>query len=323
MIRIGLLGASHISKSAVIAPAKEMDDVVVACVAARDRARATEFARDHAIPDVADDYAALVERDDIDLVYNGLPPIGHKQWSIAAMRAGKAVLCEKPFAMNSAEAAAMARAAKDTGQVLIEAFHYRFHPLFARVLEIVDSGEIGSVVALESSFCVPIKPAPDEIRYIREIGGGALMDLGCYPVHWVRTVMGSEPEVVSASAVIHRSGVDESMRAVLGFPNGVRAEIHSSMAVTLPPGLPADLIVTGERGVLTVDNPLSPHHRHELVVDAGGESRNERVAGNTTYWHQLQHVRDVLRGDAAPLLAPGDAVLNMQVIDAIYRESGM
>lgn len=323
MIRIGLLGASRVSRYAVIEPAATVEGIGVSAVAARDAARAASFAAENGIPVVAADYEALLVSDEVDLVYNGLPPAGHARWTIAALEAGKHVLCEKPFAMNAAEAQAMVDAADRNGRVLIEAYHYRFHPLFARVLEVLDSGAIGAVRGIGAHFNVRIPPEPGEIRYDPALGGGAMMDLGCYCVHWARSVMHAEPEVRSAAAVRHETGVDLGMQAVLEFPGGVRADIRSSMAEGLDEGLDAGLEITGERGKLTVVNPLSPHMGHALIVEAENGTTREEVAGETTFAHQLRHVIDVLRGTAEPLTGGGDAIATMQVLDAIYRAAGM
>ncbi|MGR9093418.1 MAG: Gfo/Idh/MocA family protein, partial [Gammaproteobacteria bacterium] len=281
------------------------------------------FAEENGIPCVEKDYAALVTSDSVDLVYNGLPPSGHARWTIAALEAGKQVLCEKPFAMNAGEAQAMVDAAERTGNVLIEAYHYRFHPLFARVLELVRSGSIGAVREIAAHFNVAIRPVPGELRYDPALGGGAMMDLGCYCVHWARSVAGAEPEVLSASTVRHESGVDVEMTAVLGFPGGVRAELRTSMREDLPDGLEAGLVIAGELGSLRVVNPIAPHMGHALTLETADGASTEELAGDTTYAHQLRHVIDVLRGNAEPLTGGSDAVATMQVLDAIYGRAGM
>ena len=323
MIRIGLLGASRVSRYAVIEPAATIEGIDVSAVAARDAARAASFAAENGIPGVATDYEALLASDAVDLVYNGLPPAGHAHWTIAALEAGKHVLCEKPFAMNAAEAQAMVDAANRTGKVLVEAYHYRFHPLFARVLEVLDSGAIGAIRGITAHFNVRILPEPGEIRYDPVLGGGAMMDLGCYCVHWARSVMRAEPEVLSAAAVLHESGVDVGMQAELQFPGGVRADVRSSMAKTLDEGLDARLEITGERGKLTVVNPVSPHMGHELVIEAPGARTREEVAGETTFAHQLRHVIRVLGGETEPLTGGRDAVATMRVLDGIYELAGL
>ena len=296
---------------------------MVSTVAARDAARAALFAEENGIPHVVPDYEALVTSDAVDVVYNGLPPSGHARWSIAALEAGKHVLCEKPFALDAGEAREMVSAAERTGNHLIEAYHYRFHPLFARVLELIGADSIGSIRELDAHFNVRISPEGGEIRYDPALGGGAMMDLGCYCVHWVRTVMGTEPEVLSASAVRHDSGVDVAMQAELGFPDGVRAKVSSSMAEDLPDGLDAGLVITGERGRLSVTNPIAPHMGHELVLKTPQDVIREEVAGGTTYYHQLQHLRDVLNGEVIPLTGGDDAIASMRVLDEIYRLSGI
>jgi predicted dehydrogenase len=323
MIRIGLLGASRVSCYAIIEPAATVDGVEVTAVAARDPARAAQFAEEHGIPRVEGDYESLVRSDAVDLVYNGLPPNGHARWSIAALEAGKHVLCEKPFAMNARQASKMVEAAARTGNVLIEAYHYRFHPLFARVMSIVASGRIGAVRHLDAHFNVRIAARSGEIRYDPVLGGGAMMDLGCYCVHETRSIMGAEPEVLSASAARHESGVDVEMEAVLEFPGGVRAQLRASMSEELPEGLDAGLTITGERGTLRVINPVAPHTGHELILETADGSSTEEVTGETTYAHQLRHVIDVLHGDAEPLTGGSDAIATMHVLDRIYELSGL
>ena len=322
MIRIGLLGASRISRGAVIEPATKIDGVEVSRVAARDPDRAAEFASEHGIASVEPDYESLIASDKVDLIYNGLPPAGHAPWSIAALEAGKHVLCEKPFAMNADEAQAMVDAAERTGNVLIEAFHHRFHPAVIRTLEIVHSGAIGAVISLQARFNHPIAFDPTEIRYVPRLGGGALMDLGCYPVHWVRSVMGAEPEVEWASAVRHKSGVDTSLEARLAFPGSVAATVACSMAEELPERLDVELEVVGDTGTLTMTNPLVPHVGSQIIIENDGDTVREEFAGESTYFHQLEHVAQVLKGKAKPITGGADAVGNMRVLDAAYGLAG-
>ena len=323
MIRIGLLGASRISRGAIIEPAAKIDGVEVRYVAARDPDRAAEFASEHGIPHVAPDYESLIASDSVDLIYNGLPPSGHASWSIAALEAGKAVLCEKPFAMNADEAQSMVDAAERTGGVLIEAFHHRYHPAWIRALEMLQSGAIGAVQNLSGRFNHPIPFDPGEIRYKPELGGGALMDLGCYPVHWARSVMGNEPEVVSASAVRHASGVDTSMQAQLEFPSGVIATIECSMSEELPDELDVELKVEGESGTMIMTNPLVPHAGNQTIVQKGVNASSETTSEESTYYYQLLHTARVMKGEARPLTGGADAVGNMQVLDAAYRLAGL
>ncbi|MEM1174806.1 MAG: Gfo/Idh/MocA family oxidoreductase [Pseudomonadota bacterium] len=317
MVRIGLLGASRISVGAIIEPARAFDDAVVHAVAARDPARARVFAEQHGIPRVCDDYASLVESPDIDLVYNGLPPAGHKHWTILALQAGKSVLCEKPFAMNATEAAAMVQAARDSGNRLIEAFHYRFHPFFERVLEIVQSGDLGDIVEAHAHFNVPIPYTPTELRYQPELGGGALMDLGVYPLHWLRTLFSQNPSVSRAHSEISEAGVDVTSHGVLTFQDGLAATFSTSMDTSLPDKLDAGIRVRGSKAEMHVHNPLAPHIGNRLTVS--GASEPWSFAGESTYFYQLQHTLAVLRGDAEPITGGQDSIDTLRLVDDVKR----
>jgi len=315
-IRIGILGAAKIAPGAVIKPAAKRDDVVIACVAARDPGRARAYADEHGIAEVAEDYAALIARDDLDLIYNALPPAGHPEWTIRALEAGKAVLCEKPFARDAALARTMTEAAERTGRTLIEAFHYRYHNVIRRAEAIVRSGELGDLVAAEAVFQVTIPFREGELRWIDEQGGGALMDLGCYPIHALRTLIGSEPEVVSASAVLER-GVDVETRAQLRF-----GEVAATLATGMNPAARAARVtLTGTRGTLDIVNFVAPQIGCSFTVTVDGVARQEDTAGPSTYEAQLAHVVDVLVNGATPLTGGADAVANMAVIDAVRAAS--
>jgi len=321
MIRIGILGAAKIAPKAILQPAIRRSDCQVVAVAARDGERAKAYAAQHGIPHVADSYEALLARDDIDLVYNALPPHRHADLSIAALKAGKPVLCEKPFAENTDEAEAMVAASAETGLPLMEAFHYRFHPAFLRVLGIVRSGHLGGIVAMEGDFSLTIPYRPGELRHTLEVGGGALMDLGCYPVHMLRTLAGAEPSVVSAECHCERPGVDLSTHARLNFPGDVPGSVMTSMSETVTRRVMVHVECT--EGSVTYTNPVAPHLGHTIEVRRKGGTTTETVPGETTYDYQLAHVMDVLEHGATPLTGGADSVANMCLIDAIYRAAGL
>src|SRR5262249_8400150 len=148
---------------------------------------------------VLDDYAAVVADPEIDAVYIPLPNGRHAEWVLAALAAGKHVLCEKPFTSNAAQAREIAKAAEQSPDVVVmEAFHYRYHPVATRLREIVDA-ELGPVRSVETNMCIPL-PMPGDIRYDFDLAGGALMDAGCYAVHAARLLGPGEPEVAAARA---------------------------------------------------------------------------------------------------------------------------
>ncbi len=321
MIRMGILGASKIAPMAFIDPVRKRSDGLLVCVAARDPALARTYAETHGIPEVAESYESLIARDDIDLIYNALPPHRHADLTIAALEAGKAVLCEKPFAMNAGEARAMVDASARTGRPLIEAFHYRFHPAFKDILAKVQGGAIGKLCAIKAEFSVAIRYRPGELRHDPALGGGALMDLGCYALHWARTIAGSEPKVVDASVRLSPHGVDIVTEAHLEFAGGVPARIRTSMA--MGQRFKALLAIKGTEGVLRAVNPLHPHRGHSISIRRGLKVEKYTVPGETTYDHQLAHVVDVMTGKAAALTGGEDAVANMALIDAIYAVAGV
>jgi predicted dehydrogenase len=319
-VQIGVLGAARIAPPALINPARENSDVVVAAVAARDVSRAQAFAAKHGIARVHDSYEALLADPDIDAIYNPLPNGLHGKWTRAALAAGKHVLCEKPFTANAAEAREIAEVAAQSDRVVMEAFHYRYHPLALRIEEIIASGELGKLKRVEASLCFPL-PKFSDIRYNYALAGGATMDAGCYPVHMVRTFGGSTPEVVSAQAKLRGPQIDRAMTAELQFADGHTGRIRCSMwSARL---LDFSARVVGEQGELRALNPLMPQIYHRLSIRSAAGKRVEHFPRRATYAYQLDAFAGaVLRGEPIKT-TPEDAVENMTVIDAIYRAAGL
>jgi predicted dehydrogenase len=316
-VRIGTLGAAAITPNALMHPASQVADAEVVAIAARDIDRARAFATKHGIAKVHTSYDDLIADPNVDAIYNPLPNSHHGPWTIRAIAAGKHVLCEKPFTSNAAEARTVAAAAAAAPSlVVMEAFHYRYHPLVARMLDLIRSGAIGTVQRIETAMCFPLHKRGD-IRWQLDLAGGALMDAGCYAVHLMRTLGGGEPSVVSATARLRSPGVDRRMEAEVEFADGVTGRITASMwSSTL---LKVNARVTGDKGEIRVLNPFAPQIYHRFKVNG----RREKIRGETTYTHQLRAFTGaVLR--AEPILTPpSDAVANMALIDAIYLAAGM
>ncbi|MFC0680634.1 Gfo/Idh/MocA family protein [Lysobacter korlensis] len=316
-LRIGILGAAAIAPAAVLRPARRRDDVEVAAVAARSAERADAYARQHGIARAYGSYEELVADPAIDLVYVALPNSLHAEWSIAALRAGKHVLCEKPFAMNATEARRMTEAAGETGRRLIEAFHDDYHPLAARTAEL--AAEIGPIRSVEAVFLVTNRFEPGALRHEPSLGGGALMDLGCYAVHGVRRLLGEEPTVVSATAVLGPAGVDESIEARLEFPSGAIAMVRASMAAEFANWIRFE----SDTGRVEIEGVVFPARGHSIRSRISGVERVQTVGGDETYDHQLAAIVQALK-DGTPLPTEGDdPVANMVVIDAIYAVAGV
>jgi predicted dehydrogenase len=319
-LRIGTLGTARITPGALLSPAKRLSDVEVVSVAARDPERARAFAARHGIPRTSQSYETLIADPEIDAVYNPLPNGLHGRWTMAAIDAGKHVLCEKPFAADAAEAARVAERAAAAGVVVMEAFHYRYHPLAARLVSIVSSGELGEIRHIEASMCFPLVKRSD-IRYRLDLAGGALMDAGCYPVHLVRGLGRGEPTVRAARAKLASPGVDRAMRADLAFEDGATGRIRCSLLST--DVLSVHARVTGAEGELRGLNPFAPQHYHRLSVRTPAGHRVEHLTREPTYDFQLRAFAYAVRYDGPVLTSPADAVANMAVIDAIYTAAGM
>jgi predicted dehydrogenase len=317
-VRIGILGAARVAPMALINPARGNAEVVVAAVAARDVSRAQAFAAKHGIARVHDSYEALIADPDLDAVYNPLPNGLHGRWTRAALTAGKHVLCEKPFTANAAEAREIAELAAKSDRVVMEAFHYRYHPLTLRAQQIIASGELGKLKRVEAALCFPL-PKFSDIRYDYSLAGGATMDVGCYAVHMIRTFGGSTPEVVSAQAKLRDPQVDRAMTAELRFAAGHTGRVRCSMWSSHLFQLSAKVV--GDRGELRVLNPVAPFRR--LSVRSADGNRVERFPRRATYAYQLDaFAAAVLRGEPVKT-TPEDAIENMTVIDAIYRAAGL
>jgi predicted dehydrogenase len=318
-VRIGILGAAGIAPRALINPARSVDEVEIVAVAARDRARAVEFAGEHGIPTVHDSYESLLADPDIDVIYNPTPNGLHGVWTRAAVAAGKHVLCEKPFTANAAEAREVAAAVASSDRVVMEAFHYRYHPITLRTIEIVNSGELGKLVSVEAGFG-GMGPAPDDIRWSLALAGGALMDVGCYPVHLLRSVLGEEPRVTGATAKLASPGVDGDLSVDLEFSGGVVGKARSSMQ-SEESYIYARYI--GEDGELEVQNPFLPQDGNSLTIRTGTTTRTETVTTVPTFVFQLHALADAVLRGVPVITSVDDAIANMEVIDAAYLAAGL
>jgi predicted dehydrogenase len=318
-LRLGILGAARIAPAACISPAKRTDGVEVVAVAARDQARARAFASKHDIPRVHASYDDLLADPEIDAVYNPLPNGLHGVWTLKAIAAGKHVLCEKPFTANATEATEVTEAIEAQDRVVMEAFHYRYHPMMLRALDVIASGELGEVTGVDTAMCIPL-PLRHDIRYQLDLAGGALMDIGCYAVHLWRTLAGAEPTVVSARAATLSPGIDRRTEATLRAGDAQGSMTCSLLSRSL---LRLSATVTGTEGTMSLFNPLGPQAYNRTKITTRTGSRVEHAVRIPTYAFQMEAFRDAVVDGAAFPTTPRDAIATMAAIDAIYAAAGL
>jgi predicted dehydrogenase len=323
-LRIGVLGAARISELSIVGPAAATGTRLVA-VAARDPGRAEAFARTHGVERVHDSYADVVADPEVEAIYNPLANSLHAPWNRAALLAGKHVLTEKPFASNSTEAAGVRDLVRGTHLVLFEGFHYLYHPLMRRLLALLADGELGTLRRVESTLLMTAPPDGDP-RWSLELGGGALMDLGCYALHAQRVLgdyAGGEPTLVAATGA-ERAGVpglDEWADVELAFPSGATGLARCSMTSD---HWDMSLRVVGTAGTAYIPDFLYQRYDDRIVVAAGSQERTEHCGGDaTSYTYQLRAFVDAVRSGAPYRTDADDAVATMSLLDDCYRALGL
>jgi predicted dehydrogenase len=321
VLRWGVLSTANINRK-VIPGTKAADRCEVVAIASRDLRPASRAAAEHEIPRAHGSYEALLSDPDVDAVYNPLPNYLHAEWTIAAARAGKHVLCEKPLAMNAAEAERMVEACDAAGMVLMEAFMYRLHPSWEAVRDLIRSGRIGELRSVQSWFSY-FNDDPTNIRNIAEAGGGALYDIGCYTVNLSRMLFGSEPSKIQASMTFDEAmGVDVLTSAILEFGRGVAAFTVSTRAES-----DQRVHVSGTEGRISVGIPFNvpPDRPTEVFLTSGGDPPvapdTETIAFEPADPYRVQaerFARAVLDEEPVPIPTE-DSIANMRAIDEIFR----
>jgi predicted dehydrogenase len=317
-LRWGTLSTANIGRAAVNPAIQNSRNGELLAVASRDAARAEAFGEEWGIPTRYGSYAALLEDERIDAVYNPLPNSLHLEWTLKAAEAGKHVLCEKPLGLGEAECREMAAAARANGVELLEAFMYRFHPRTERVLEMVRDGRVGELRTIRSAFTFRLT-RPDNIRLDPDLGGGALMDVGCYCVNVSRTLAGAEPTEAQARAVWTDSGVDGQLAGMLRFENDVLAIFDCALTMER-----AEFYeVAGTDGFLRVPSAFLPGTGDVGILEhrARGEVVEHRVEGADEYRLMVEHFADGVLEDRPLRYSPDEAALNMRVIEALYRSA--
>ena len=318
-IRWGVLSTANIGIKRFIPGAFASSNGTVHAIASRDGARARDVAAKLRIPVAYDSYEALLSDPDIDAIYNPLPNAMHAHWTIEALRAGKAVLCEKPLAVSSAEARAMIAFANERGVLLMEAFMYRFHPQHERVRAIVDAGEIGEVRAVRTAFTFQLEPFDEaNVRLSRPLAGGALMDVGCYCVNAARTIFRREPVWASAQWDFREAyGVEVSLAGILTFADGATATFDCGFRAAGQ----GSYAIAGAAGQIDVPTAFVPQGETVVRVIVGATVREERIAAVDQYALEATEFAGALLERRPLRIPPEDAVATLRVIEALHRSA--
>ena len=318
-VRWGILSTANIGRK-VIPGIHASRNGVVAAVASRSLDRARAFADEQGIPQAFGSYEEMLASDSIDAVYNPLPNSMHAEWSIKCAAAGKATLCEKPFASDAPEAQTMVDAFARHDVLLAEAFMYRFHPQYEAVKRIIAAGAIGDLQLIQSSFTFCIDDYSN-IRLSKELAGGGLMDVGCYCVNVMRFITGEEPSQVTAAARFgEQSGVDEILAGTLRFPSGLIGVFDCGLRAHRQQMAQ----FKGTKGSIVVLSAFTPDKDKPAIIQQwnGEELTEHRVAPIDQYQLMAEDFADALLTRREPRFPASDAVNNMRVLDQLYAAAG-
>ena len=324
-LRWGILSTADIGMQKVTPAIQRAADCEVVAIASRDGARARAAAKELGIPAAYASYEELLVADDVDAVYVPLPNDLHAPWTIAAVEAGKHVLCEKPLGMDAVEARSMADAAAAAGVTLAEAFMYRHHPTWVDAVRLVREGVIGELRAVQSWFSY-FNDDPTNIRNHPEHGGGALMDIGSYCINLSRWLFAAEP--VDVQGIVRRDpvmGVDTVTSALLGFEGGGQASFTCSIRTE-----PDQRVhIVGERGRIDIEIPFNipPDRETRVRVTAGGDppvapaTEVRSYAAADAYTLQAEAFARAVLDDTDVPVPLADAIANQAVIDTILASA--
>src|SRR6056297_2308881 len=316
-IKWGILSTAKIGRSQLIPAIQSSKNGVVHAIASRDSDKARKIAEELDIPVSYGSYEKLLEDDSIDVIYNPLPNHLHVPWTIKAMEAGKHVLCEKPIALDSSEAESLLQKTRDFPDLkIMEAFMYRFHPQWEEVRSLISKGEIGVLESIHAFFTY-YNDDPENIRNWSHMGGGGLMDIGCYCISVSRFLYDKEPDRVFGELDIDPgNGVDRKASGILSFGDKsatftCSTKIESSQKV----------VVYGSKGIVEVDTPFNPQGDKgaKLHLLKNGKRRTIETEAVDQYRLQVDALNDSILNNRAVPTPLEDAVANMKVIDAIFK----
>jgi predicted dehydrogenase len=318
-VRWGILGTGWIADQFAQGLA-QLSEAELVAVGSRTPELAQRFGAQHDVPHRHGSYQALAEDAGVDVIYVATPNPWHREHTLLCLDSGKPVLCEKPFALNAGQAAEMIRAAREKELFLMEAMWTRFFPLMGKVRALASDGAIGEVQMLVADLCIQFDFDPSDRRYALELGGGALLDLGVYPLSFASMIMGS-PSKIEALAHLGKTGVDEQAGIVLGYDRGRVSTLYTSIRVDSP----VEAILLGTRGQIRIHDWWI--HPHRLTLSVSGEEATiiEMPYAGNGYQFEAAEVMACLRaGKLESDLMPLDETLSIvETMDAIRARWGL
>jgi xylose dehydrogenase (NAD/NADP) len=308
----GLLSTAKINR-ALIKPLRASKRTRLLAVASRSISSAEAYAREWNIPRAHGSYEALLNDPEIDVIYNSLPNHLHAEWTIKALRAGKHVLCEKPFALTLADVDAMNQAAHETGKIAAEAFMYRHHAQTLKVKEIVDSGKLGKLQLIKGAFTFTLT-REGNFRWMEEKGGGSIWDVGCYPISYARMIVGAE---LFGWQVTGQGGGDESFIGQMRFENG----IHMQFDCGFKSPSRSFIEIVGSEATLNIPNPFKPNLKNKIFINREDKIQTIDMAGEELYLGEVDDMCDAILYHKPARIPADDSRGNIATILALIKSS--
>lgn len=320
-VKWGILGTAGIAKNCTIPGMQKAKNCEVYAIAGRKKEKVDDFANRFGITKRYYDYDSLLDDDEVRAVYVPLPNNIHKEWVIKALNKGKYVLCEKPVAMNADEAAEMYKAARDNNRILMEAFAYLHSPYVESLKKDVQSGIIGDVTYIDTSFVT--QGYKEDFRLHKELGGGMIYDLGCYCTTLILSLIDSPVKYVKSSAEMTELGVDALSVAIIGFENGARAAFTVGMVLGENSNCRYDrLYIHGTKGDIISEVPYNGdgNVNYRIVVNGGTTVRNITVPNNYTL--EAEDLSECILNGTKPLISEEFSMKNARLLDALLESAG-
>ncbi len=310
-----MLSTAKINR-ALIKPLNASKRTRLLAVASRSISSAEAYAREWNIPRAHGSYEALLADPEIDVIYNSLPNHLHAEWTIKALRAGKHVLCEKPFALTLAEVDAMSQAAHETGKVLAEAFMYLHHAQTLKIKEIVESGILGKLQLIKGAFTFTLT-REGNYRWMEEMGGGSIWDVGCYPISFARMIVGAEPVEVFGWQLTGQGGSDESFSGQMRFKD----EVHMQFDCGFRSPSRSFIEIVGTDATLNIPKPFKPGLKNEIYFIQNEKTQKIKINGGELYSGEVEDICDAILNNRPPRISLADSRGNTSVILALLQSA--